>query len=342
MSEKGCHYGAVIRSEFRLERIVHIDAEIDGDEWRAPGAFVNERREQISSWGRTGRNSRHILIGSIPQMPKTKRVMMILVLLSYCAFSEAAAQTIPTPQTVNNPVGVTQLYVLSSHPNVWITCVSFVNNTAHEIQAVQFRFIYVDAFGVDVASFLGDRVGDFSPGALIQGPSDPTLSLGSNGTPAANCWSDVQVIGSLSAVHVAISKIRYGDGTIWVNPQPTPIFTGQYLGSDADHPDTVLCHIGILRVRVTWERAIKSPGCKSAIDDWRRTHLQQMLTSPSPSPSPTAFLEKERGAGQTVHGIIIAIDDRLKIRGALRITQNTEFFQYQVDFELIKKSIALT
>lgn len=40
--------------------------------------------------------------------------------------------------------------------------------------------------------------------------------------------------------------------------------------------------------------------------------------------------------GQTVRGIIIGLDDDLKIRRALSVTQNIDFFRYQVSFKLHK------
>ena len=40
---------------------------------------------------------------------------------------------------------------------------------------------------------------------------------------------------------------------------------------------------------------------------------------------------------QTVRGIIIALHDDLKMRRALSVTQNIDFFRYKIDFKLIKK-----
>lgn len=40
--------------------------------------------------------------------------------------------------------------------------------------------------------------------------------------------------------------------------------------------------------------------------------------------------------GQTVKGVIIALEDDLKLRRALSVTQNIEFFRYQVSFKLFK------
>ncbi len=47
-------------------------------------------------------------------------------------------------------------------------------------------------------------------------------------------------------------------------------------------------------------------------------------------------LEELAEADQTVKGVIIALDDNLKLRRALRVTQNIEFYRYQVSFKLNK------
>ncbi|MFB3948622.1 endonuclease NucS domain-containing protein [Aeromonas veronii bv. sobria] len=39
---------------------------------------------------------------------------------------------------------------------------------------------------------------------------------------------------------------------------------------------------------------------------------------------------------QTVHGVIIALEDDLKLRRALSVTQNIQFYRYQVNFKLVK------
>jgi len=40
--------------------------------------------------------------------------------------------------------------------------------------------------------------------------------------------------------------------------------------------------------------------------------------------------------GQTVHGVIIALDDDAKIRRALAMVSNVEFYRYQISFKLVK------
>lgn len=39
---------------------------------------------------------------------------------------------------------------------------------------------------------------------------------------------------------------------------------------------------------------------------------------------------------QTVHGVIIGLEDDPKIRRALKVTKNIEFYRYQVSFKLFK------
>ena len=39
---------------------------------------------------------------------------------------------------------------------------------------------------------------------------------------------------------------------------------------------------------------------------------------------------------QGVHGTIIALEDDLRLRRALRVTNNIEFYRYQVNFKLFK------
>jgi restriction system protein len=42
--------------------------------------------------------------------------------------------------------------------------------------------------------------------------------------------------------------------------------------------------------------------------------------------------------GQSVVGIIIALEDDQKIRWALKMTPNIEFYRYQISFKLAKGS----
>ncbi|CAB4903729.1 unannotated protein [freshwater metagenome] len=40
--------------------------------------------------------------------------------------------------------------------------------------------------------------------------------------------------------------------------------------------------------------------------------------------------------GQSVRGVIIALDDDKRIRRALAVAPNIEFYRYQIDFKLFK------
>ena len=43
-------------------------------------------------------------------------------------------------------------------------------------------------------------------------------------------------------------------------------------------------------------------------------------------------------ANQEVHGVIIALEDDLKIQRALKVTRNIEFYRYIINFKLEKMS----
>jgi restriction system protein len=47
-------------------------------------------------------------------------------------------------------------------------------------------------------------------------------------------------------------------------------------------------------------------------------------------------MEELAEGGQTVKGVIIALEDDLRIRRALSVTNNIEFYRYQVSFKLFK------
>jgi restriction system protein len=47
-------------------------------------------------------------------------------------------------------------------------------------------------------------------------------------------------------------------------------------------------------------------------------------------------MEELAEEGQTVRGIIIALEDDLRIRRALSVAHNIEFYRYQVSFKLYK------
>ena len=53
-------------------------------------------------------------------------------------------------------------------------------------------------------------------------------------------------------------------------------------------------------------------------------------------------LEELAEADQTVKGVIIALEDDLRISRALKVTQNIDFYRYQVSFKLTKEALRST
>ena len=47
-------------------------------------------------------------------------------------------------------------------------------------------------------------------------------------------------------------------------------------------------------------------------------------------------LEELAEESQTVRGVIIALEDDLRIRRALQVATNIDFFRYEIDFKLFK------
>ena len=47
-------------------------------------------------------------------------------------------------------------------------------------------------------------------------------------------------------------------------------------------------------------------------------------------------LEELAEENQNVRGVIIALEDDLRLRRALKVTSNIEFYRYQVSFKLFK------
>ena len=197
--------------------------------------------------------------------------------------TQAPKTTQPTPH-----IAVSQLYVENGYNRtVFVTCLSFTNGEARDVRAVQFTFDFFDAFDTKVATFTGDRVGDFSPGTLIEGPHDPSLALGANREPALNCWIYTGIVGSLSSVKVRIQKVRFADGTIWSGPSPQYAFSGSFIQNDSVlHPESIQCKSFLARFTVKWEDALQNQYCKPAIEQWRKEHGMGVPASPTPSPSP--------------------------------------------------------
>ncbi len=185
------------------------------------------------------------------------------------------------------PITVSQVLVAHDTDGVtWATCLSFTNNTKHVIQAVKFGFNFQDAFDTTVGSYNGDRVGEFMPGVLIQGPESlDIVGFGNIVQKSQNCWVYPQRIASLSSVVVTVLKVRYGDGTVWVNANPAPAFKASYLSGLGDEPHPTYIYCGIFPIK--YDVLAKYPDNKcwkayqAAHAKWLQAHA-----SPAPSPSP--------------------------------------------------------
>lgn len=197
--------------------------------------------------------------------------------------------TIPLAAKDTDPITVSNVLVAHDTDGVtWATCLSFTNNKKQMIQAVKFGFNFQDAFETTVGTYNGDRVGEFAPGVTIDGPESLDIAgFGNIVQKSQNCWIYPQHIASLSNVIVTVLKVRYGDGTIWVNDNPIAAFKASYLPTlDGPHPKYIYCK-GWLQVKYDFvAQHPDSPCWKDYQADhakWLREHA-----SPSPSPSPVA------------------------------------------------------
>jgi hypothetical protein len=191
-------------------------------------------------------------------------------------------------QVSNTPVTVSKIFTFEADNHLtWVNCLSFTNNTAKSITAIKFRFSFYDAFDTLVDTVTADRVGDFAPGVLIEGPDNQGdfLTTG-NSRKAENCWNHVATIGSVSAVKVDVLKVRYGDGTIVTLDNPAT-FTGQYMGalSDRPHPDKIQCRM----MRWPWKPFSEEMdrGNKLFAKCYAMWLHDNGYDNPSPSPSPS-------------------------------------------------------
>ena len=245
-----------------------------------------------------------------------KKALLALLVLLISSLGVVQAQTpnvpgaaVPVDQstsTGNNPIVVTRLFTAVRNRVDWFSCLSFKNNTQQNITAIQFRFTYIDAFDTPINSFRADRVGDFAPGVLVEGPENADIVGGGNITQkSANCWEVPQIVGSLSKVTVEVQKVRFTTGTIWNAPNDHPVFTANYMGSgsagDIDHPATVRCQAGMLVVNSDWNRltvlggtdergAPKNKIARTCLERWYHDHdMTAPWERPSPSPMTTVL-----------------------------------------------------
>jgi hypothetical protein len=94
--------------------------------------------------------------------------------------------------------------------------VTFTNMSPKTMDAVEFRFYYEDYFGDVLGWVLGQRDGTFSPNVLIDLRHGLTDQWQTNG----------YVPGLTKVIECAVSRVRFGDGTVWkeaqIFPTPTP------------------------------------------------------------------------------------------------------------------------
>lgn len=214
-------------------------------------------------------------------------ICALMGILSIAPGSAVAALP-PTSADTGTPVAVSKVFIVTSNAQsvTWTTCLSFTNETKSTMRAVRFGFVYKDAFGGAAATFHADRVGEFAPGVLIEGPDNASdyLTTG-NSRKAQNCFSYPTVVGSISSVDVQILKVRYGDGTVWTNPAPATVFSGNFITNigDGTHPARVMC--GFLSE--PWDFAVAhAPKCIQRYYEWKAKQDAAASASPSPSATP--------------------------------------------------------
>jgi len=73
-----------------------------------------------------------------------------------------------------SPIAISKTFIVTTNQNsvTWVTCLNFTNMDSRTVQAIQFKFTYKDAFDEAVGRFKADRVGEFGPGILIEGPDN--------------------------------------------------------------------------------------------------------------------------------------------------------------------------
>ena len=242
---------------------------------------------------------------------KYATLLALLIALVATQSPAASEQPVgsPTPSVSPEvPVSISKLYTqVKTHPagspptsggQFWYSCLDFTNSSAKNITAIQFKLTYIDAFDTPITSFRADRVGQFTPGVLIQGPT----SIGDVNNPNQlnNCWSVVVGVGSLSKVTAEVAKVRYSDGSIWVAPADQPVFAEVYMsggGGFVDPPSTIVCFPGRLRLQWSFvEQNASKPKIIGCVQDWERQNgnlagwptpppISSSATSPSPTPT---------------------------------------------------------
>ena len=222
-----------------------------------------------------------------------------MILLAGPAFAQQSVPVAPQPPA-SAPVTISRLYTQVNNRVVWTTCLNFTNATSKAMTAIQFKLTYVDAFDTPLTTFRADRVGEFSPGVLIEGPENGQITGGGNvDQKIQNCWQVPMVVGSLSAVNAEVAKVRYNDGTIWVAPaNGNPVYSGRYMSGIGfvEPPKEISCPGLMFGSKMKWwwieQYGHGNKKVEPCIIAWEKEHgnLQgwppAQPTSPEPSPTP--------------------------------------------------------
>lgn len=220
------------------------------------------------------------------------KLLVAIAMLTGLATIIAQAQSSPAPTPNVSPVSVSKTFIVTTNTKSvsWVTCLSFTNETQQTMQAIQFGFTYKDAFDTTVGSFHGDRVGEFSPGVLIEGPDNAGdyMTTG-NSRKAQNCFTYPMVVGSIASVEVSILKVRYGDGIIWTNPSPTTVFSSNYMALLQEHPARLGCKGIRFGLTEPWwyvQQQLDKGNryWQNCYKTWLNANQLQPTSSPSPPP----------------------------------------------------------
>lgn len=115
------------------------------------------------------------------------------------------------------PVEVSRIAVMRID-GAYVNCITFTNRSDRTIDAVNFVFAHVDVFGDTQGKVLVTRSGTFSPGIAIEGPTPNVITERTK----KNCWREAIETFSLGSATVAVTNVRFADGTQWTNPDENP------------------------------------------------------------------------------------------------------------------------
>jgi hypothetical protein len=115
---------------------------------------------------------------------------------------------------------VNQLLLPLSDNVRYVSCVSFANVSDRKVTSVRFDFNLLGPSNDSQARFQVDRVGEFSPGVTITGPtSQLEYNVGVYGAAGGNqklrnCWSS-NPNGTPQNMEVVVIRAIFADGTQW-------------------------------------------------------------------------------------------------------------------------------